>query len=240
MSTLNDFEIFAKYSQDRIITDSLSTLKIENKYYVNLQGNYLARKEGVFKSFEILANKIAEDKKAVVMFAQNNRFVIVFNGFWDEYHKSVKYEYVDIDERKLNKLIETAKVFGVGFAPKYYLIIDGSENGLIVQKVVKQKIAKINLLSIKDIETQIKECNYIENNIEKSKKITTTIFLSVASIFVLNFIFAYGNGLIESAQKKEISIIDNNIATIQTDLKIEQEKRVDLEKRLHDGKVWCN
>lgn len=240
MSTLNDFEIFTKYSEDKIITDGISTLKMENKYYINFQGNYLARSEGVFKSFEILANKIVDDKKAVVMFVQNNRFVVVFNGFWDEYHKSIKYEYVDIDERKLNKLIETAKVFGVGFAPKYYLVTDGSENGLIVQKVVNQKIAKINLLSTKDIETHIKECNYIENNIEKSKKITTTIFLSIASIFVLNFIFAYGVGLIESAQKKEISVIDNKMAILQTDLKIEQDKRLDLEKRLHDGKVWCN
>lgn len=245
MNFLSDFDVFEKFSKEDVLENGVSSVKMEYKNYINYYGNYLARKEGVCKSFEVLADKIADGAKSVAIFLDGNRLVIIYNGFWDKHHKSVVYIFEEnansaVQKRKLNKLIEMVKIFSIGYTPKIFFIEGSKENAEVLKEILLQKLSMIKVLQTADIIPLMNECHFVENNIEKSKKVLKAVGIAAISFFIVNIGLAYADNQMSETNKAKIDKIDSSILSIRTQIDEETEKTLDLEKRLNDGKIWCD
>lgn len=245
MSFLQDFNIYEKISHDDILENGMTSVKLEYKYFINIDGNILARKEGVFKSFEILANKISGQMKSVVIFYDDERIVIVYNNFWDSHHKTILHlldeeTHSGFEMKNINRLAEIVKIFCMGFKIKTYFVSADSPKALKIRKIFQQRLSEIEILNEFNVASAIKECHFIENNLQKSKSLAVALATAAAVFIVLNSGFAYVNSLIKAGQKKELSLIESKKQDFQSALVLQVEKIEDLNKRINDGKVWCN
>jgi len=245
MGIWRDFEIFDKISKQTILEEGMSVVKSEYKYYTNCDGNYLARKEGAAKSFELFAQKITNSEKAVVIFMDGTRLIVVYSDFWDTFHKTIEYTFSDeldisITRKQISKLIETIKLFVIGFAQTIYYIDDESANSEIVRKILLEKLRSTKIIKAADVMQLSIECNLIENNVEKSKIIGRNIGVIVIVILLINFGFSMIHQSLSDEHNQKMQIISKEHSTIENEIVIEKEKIVDLEKRLNDGKIWCN
>lgn len=245
MNFLSDFDVFEKFSKEDILGNGVSSVKMEYKNYINYYGNYLARKDGVCKSFEVLADKIANGAKSVVIFLDGTRLVIIYNGFWDKHHKSVVHTFEEnanltIQKRKLNKLVEMVKIFSIGYAPQIFFVEGSRENADILKEILLHKLNMVKILQMADIAPLMDECHFVENNIEKSKKVLKAVGIAAISFFIVNIGLVYADNQMSKSNKERVDEIESSLISIKTQLNEETEKTLDLEKRLNDGKIWCD